>query len=112
MYLMREIEALEEIRVVVALGRIAFDGFLAAWRDLGREVGKPKPRFAHGSEHVLAPSITLLGSYHPSQQNTFTGRLTAEMLDTVLARAVDLARERRGRRPPAGTLSPPSAGLA
>jgi uracil-DNA glycosylase family 4 len=100
-YLMREIEALEEIRVVVALGRIAFDGFLAAWRELGREIGKPKPRFAHGSEHVLAPSITLLGSYHPSQQNTFTGKLTRPMLHSVFRRARRLTREgvaRRSRR--------------
>jgi uracil-DNA glycosylase len=100
-YLMREIEALEEVRVVVALGRIAFDGFLAAWRELGREIGGPKPRFSHGSEHVLPSSVTLLGSYHPSQQNTFTGKLTRPMLHGVFRRARALARggvARRSRR--------------
>jgi uracil-DNA glycosylase family 4 len=90
-YLTREIEALGNVRVVVALGRIAFDGFLVAWRELGREVGRPKPKFSHGSEHALSDSVTLLGSYHPSQQNTFTGKLTRPMLHGVFRRARDLA---------------------
>ncbi len=98
-YLVREIEALEDVRVVVALGRIAFDGFLAAWRALGREIGKPRPKFAHGSEHGLTSSVTLLGSYHPSQQNTFTGKLTRAMLHGVFRRARTLA-SRGVARPP------------
>jgi uracil-DNA glycosylase family 4 len=86
-YLMREIEALENVRAVVALGRIAFRGFLAAWRELGRELPRPVPKFAHGSEHALGGAVRLLGSYHPSQQNTFTGRLTRAMFHDVFRRA-------------------------
>ena len=89
-YLVRELEALEDVRVVVALGRIAFDGFLAAWRELGREAGKPRPKFSHGSEQLLGPAVTLLGSYHPSQQNTFTGKLTRSMFHKVFRRARSL----------------------
>ena len=86
-YLVREIRALEDLRVVVTLGRIAFDGFLAAWRELGREAGRPRPRFSHGSEHVLDPPVRLLASYHPSQQNTFTGKLTRPMFHQVFRTA-------------------------
>jgi uracil-DNA glycosylase family 4 len=86
-YLVRELEALENVRVVVCLGRIAFDGFLAAWSELGREPGRPRPRFLHGSEHWLEPGVSLLSSYHPSQQNTFTGRLTRPMFHRVFRRA-------------------------
>ncbi len=89
-YLVRELEVLEDVRVVVALGRIAFDGFLAAWRELGRELGRPRPKFSHGSEHFLDPGVTLLGSYHPSQQNTFTGKLTRPMFHQVFRRARSL----------------------
>jgi uracil-DNA glycosylase family 4 len=86
-YLVRELEALDRVRVVVALGRIAFDGFLAAWSDLGREPGRPRPRFSHGSEYRLSPGVSLLASYHPSQQNTFTGKLTRPMFHQVFRRA-------------------------
>ena len=89
-YMVRELEVLEDVRVVVALGRIAFDGFLAAWRELGRELGRPRPKFSHGSEHLLEPVVTLLGSYHPSQQNTFTGKLTRAMFHQVFRRARSL----------------------
>ncbi len=89
-YLVRELEALPDVRVVVALGKIAFDGFLAAWRELGHEPGKPRPKFSHGSEHRLERRVTLLGSYHPSQQNTFTGRLTRSMFHQVFRRARSL----------------------
>jgi len=89
-YLVREIEALSEMKVVLVLGRVAFDGFLAAWRASGREVPKPKPKFAHGSDADLPGGVRLLGSYHPSQQNTFTGRLTRAMFHRVFKSARDL----------------------
>ncbi len=75
------------LQVVVALGGFAWTSVLMALQHLGHEVPRPRPRFAHGAEVALGP-YTLLGSYHPSQQNTFTGRLTEPMLDGVLGRAV------------------------
>jgi uracil-DNA glycosylase len=85
-YLERELELLERSRVLVALGSFAWDGALRAVRALGEQVPRPKPRFAHGAE-AQAGRWTLLGCYHPSQQNTFTGKLSEEMLDEVLRRA-------------------------
>ncbi|WP_209020448.1 uracil-DNA glycosylase [Nocardioides sp. 1609] len=78
------------VRVVVALGSIGWDAALRAVRGAGWTVPTPKPRFGHGAEAVLGGphgDVLLLGSYHPSQQNTFTGRLTEPMLDDVLGRA-------------------------
>lgn len=89
-YLVRELEALSEMKVVLVLGRVAFDGFLAAWRASGRDVLKPKPKFAHGSEAELPGGVRLLASFHPSQQNTFTGRLTRVMFHRVFKRAREL----------------------
>jgi len=74
----------------VALGSFAWDGVLRALRDLGHETPRPKPRFAHGAEAEIGP-YTLLGCFHPSQQNTFTGKLTPAMLDAVLGQARELA---------------------
>jgi uracil-DNA glycosylase family 4 len=88
-YLAREMRLLERLRVVVCLGQFAWD---AALRLLGSEVPRPRPRFGHGSEAKVG-SLTLLGCYHPSQQNTFTGRLTESMMDAVFARAAELAGE-------------------
>lgn len=85
------------LRVLVALGGIGWDATLRAVRRAGWDVPRPKPRFGHGAEVTLgAPgsargSVLLLGCYHPSQQNTFTGRLTETMLDDVLGRAADAA---------------------
>jgi uracil-DNA glycosylase family 4 len=84
-YLVRELEALSELRVVVALGSYAWDGVLRALASLGRGV-RPKPRFGHGTEVPLGP-LTMVGCFHPSQQNTFTGRLTPDMMDDVFALA-------------------------
>ena len=78
------------VRVVVALGAFAWSAALAAYDRAGVAIPRPRPRFGHGAEAALG-GVTLLGSYHPSQQNTFTGRLTEPMLDAVLGRAVVLA---------------------
>jgi uracil-DNA glycosylase family 4 len=88
-YLERELALLERCRTIVALGAFAWDGALRAIAALGGEVPRPKPRFGHGAEAV-AGRWTLLGCYHPSQQNTFTGRLTEPMLDAVFARGREL----------------------
>ncbi len=86
---MRELELLEGVRVIVALGGYAWDGALRALRMLGHEVPRPKPRFAHGAE-VEIGGYALLGCFHPSQQNTFTGRLTEGMMEEVFERAREL----------------------
>jgi len=89
-YLAQELTLLERCRTIVALGAFAWDGALRALGELGGETPRPRPRFAHGAEVELGP-WTLLGCYHPSQQNTFTGRLTEPMLDRVFARAAEAA---------------------
>jgi uracil-DNA glycosylase len=88
-YLEREIAALRRLRVVVALGAFAWDGALRAMSALGHRT-RPRPPFGHAAEASVGP-YGLLGCFHPSQQNTFTGRLTEPMLDGVLERAVELA---------------------
>ena len=88
-YLVRELEALENLRVVVALGKIGFDGFLAAWARSGAEVSKPKPKFAHMAKYQLGEGLNLIASYHPSQQNTFTGRLTRQMFHGVFREVIE-----------------------
>ncbi len=89
-YLARELAALSEVRVVVALGAFAWDGALRAMAANGRRPEGPRPRFGHAAE-VTVGRYRLLASFHPSQQNTFTGRLTPAMLDAILARACQLA---------------------
>ena len=89
-YLVRELAALETVRLVLALGAFAWDAALATLAVLGAPRPRPKPRFGHGAEATVG-RWTLLGSYHPSQQNTFTGVLTPAMLDAVLRRARQLA---------------------
>ncbi|HXS33206.1 MAG TPA: uracil-DNA glycosylase [Solirubrobacterales bacterium] len=88
-YLEQELALLERCRTIVALGGFAWDGALRAIRALGGEIPRPKPRFGHGAEARVG-RWTMLGCYHPSQQNTFTGRLTEPMLDSVFARAAEL----------------------
>ena len=85
-YLAEELTLLRSVVVIVALGKFAFDA-VAALQDL-----RPRPRFAHGAEVALPGGKALIGSYHPSQQNTFTGRLTGSMLDSVFARARQFTR--------------------
>ena len=94
-YLVREIELMKNLKVFLALGGIAWNATLSAVKAAGWRVPRPKPRFGHGAEATVAShdgrDVTLLGCYHPSQQNTFTGRLTRSMLDDVLAEARRLA---------------------
>lgn len=93
-WLLRELElVLPSLEVVVSLGSYGWDAALRALKLVGFTVPKPKPRFGHAAEAVLAgqaSSVTLLGSYHPSQHNTFTGRLTPQMMDDVFRRAGEL----------------------
>ncbi|MEQ1855640.1 MAG: uracil-DNA glycosylase [Longimicrobiales bacterium] len=85
-WLEEEMQELDRVRVVVALGRLAFE---QVWRMAGVDA---RPRFRHLAEIALPDGRHLLGSYHPSQQNTFTGKLTEPMFDRVWARAKGLAR--------------------
>jgi uracil-DNA glycosylase len=91
-YLEREIDLLRDVRVVVALGKLAFDAYLGILRDRGVIESRAAFRFAHDAEHRVAEGApVLISSYHPSQQNTSTGKLTAEMLRCVFERAARLA---------------------
>lgn len=84
-YLERELAVLPQVRVILALGQFGWDAIASHHRL------RPKPRFGHGAEAPLPEGRTLLGSYHVSQQNTFTGKLTPDMLDAVFERARELA---------------------
>jgi uracil-DNA glycosylase family 4 len=86
-YLVRELALLRRVRVVVALGKIAFDSCLQVRRELGREVPRPLPRFGHGKTYRMPEGVTIIASFHPSQQNTQTGRLTRAMFHAVFRRA-------------------------
>ncbi|MEQ1949030.1 MAG: uracil-DNA glycosylase [Bryobacteraceae bacterium] len=87
-FLERELELLRDVRVVVALGRFGFDAYLSILRDKGVIERRSAFAFGHGSEHRLGEGQPLLiGSYHPSQQNTSTGKLTRPMLRSVFERA-------------------------
>ena len=115
-YLLEELRLLKRLRVVVALGKIAFDQYLKACRELGSVLPSPAPRFGHEVSYPLPWGVTLIGSYHPSQQNTFTGRLTTAMFHRVFEQAAqviskplegskanqgaDAGRSRRRRLPP------------
>ncbi len=91
-FLARELQLLDQTRVILALGAFGWDAVLRVLARAGDPIPRPKPKFGHGAMIALG-SRTLVGSYHPSQQNTFTGRLTREMFDTVLRRAIALAAE-------------------
>ena len=86
-YLVQELRLFRNVRVVIALGKIAFDSFLAAYRENGGTVPKPRPEFGHEAAVGLTDGLQLICSYHPSQQNTFTGKLTQSMFHSVFARA-------------------------
>ena len=89
-YLVRETGLARRPRVLVALGGLAFESCLAALASVGSPRPRPKPRFAHGVRYSIGEDV-LYGSYHPSQQNTYTGRLTQAMLRAVLRRAASEA---------------------
>ena len=88
-YLVRELELLQHVKVIVALGSFGWDGALRALVAGGIALPKPKPRFGHLAESRVG-DLALVGSFHPSQQNTFTGKLTEDMLDSVFLRAREL----------------------
>jgi uracil-DNA glycosylase family 4 len=118
-HLMAEFDALARVRVVVALGAIGFTAALRVLRERGFACEPPSPRFAHGAqlEATLGRRrIAVLASYHPSRQNTNTGKLTASMFDAVFSRArrllesaADEGRSTAGRAP---ATAPPSSGRA
>jgi uracil-DNA glycosylase family 4 len=85
-FLAREIDILDEVRVIVALGQFGWNAVLRVLAQAGEPVPRPRPRFGHGAEVRIGRRI-LIGSFHPSQQNTFTGKLTAPMFTSVLAQA-------------------------
>jgi uracil-DNA glycosylase family 4 len=96
-FLLKEMEMLRQVCVIVGLGRIGFESAVAALRELGVRTEKTKLRFSHGAEYSIAQQLTLLASFHPSQQNTFTGRLTEQMFDAVFRRALTLIRNTHSR---------------
>ncbi len=89
-YLLEELRLFERARVVVGLGRIGWLAYLRARRALGQPLPRPLPRFGHAAVTRFADGIALIGSYHPSQQNTFTGKLTRPMLRRVFQAARSL----------------------
>jgi len=90
-YLLEEMRLLGHVRVVVALGKIGWDAYLRARRASGLPLPRPLPRFGHGARAAMPDGTTLIGSFHPSQQNTFTGKLTRPMLRRVFMTAKRLA---------------------
>ena len=89
-YLLAELSLLTDLKVVVALGKIAFDAYLGTYPERGLALSSPRPRFGHCAVHVLDDGIQLIASYHPSQQNTQTGRLTPAMFEDVFRMARQL----------------------
>jgi uracil-DNA glycosylase family 4 len=92
-YVTRELKDLGAVRAVIVLGKVAFDQYFKACRDMGLAPPRPALRFTHGAVYHLPWSITLLCSFHPSQQNTFTGKLTKPMFHKVFERARALLAE-------------------
>ena len=89
-FLEEELDRMTRIRVMVALGKFAYDQLWRILQVRGHPLPRPRTPFAHGGEVAAGPALTLLASYHPSQQNTFTGTLTREMFDAVWKRAREL----------------------
>ncbi len=98
-FLERELEGLKDLRVIVALGRIGFEAYLNYLKRTKLIAGKREYAFRHGAEYVLPDGRALLASYHPSNQNTQTGKLTKGMFQLIFKRARELADESTGRIP-------------
>ena len=94
-YLTEELERLKNIQVVVALGSIAFKSYFTARKELGWNIPSPMPPFGHGLSCKLPDGVTIISSYHPSQQNTQTGKLTVEMFDEVFRKARGVIEKRK-----------------
>jgi uracil-DNA glycosylase family 4 len=86
-FMLRELQRLKNLRVIVGLGKVGFDASFDCLRELGLTDLKARPKFGHGVEYRINKTIALMGCYHPSQQNTFTGKLTERMLDSIFRRA-------------------------
>jgi len=86
-YLVEELQLFRTAKVVIVLGKIAFDSFLAAYQESGGSLAKPRPKFGHGAAYQLVNGLRLICSYHPSQQNTFTGKLTRTMFQNIFDQA-------------------------
>ena len=86
-YLLREIRLLRNVRVVISLGKLAFDTVYDSFRELELTSLPKRPEFGHGKEYQLNERQIVIASFHPSQQNTFTGKLTEQMFDAVFHRA-------------------------
>jgi uracil-DNA glycosylase len=93
-YLLDELQRLKNTHLVVALGQIAFKSYFAARKELGWNNPAPMPPFGHGLSCKLPDNVTIISSYHPSQQNTQTGKLTVEMFDGVFRKARAVIGER------------------
>ncbi|MFH1609904.1 MAG: uracil-DNA glycosylase [Candidatus Bipolaricaulota bacterium] len=90
-YMVEELRILANGRVVLALGRVAFDGYLRVLQALGAKIPRPRPRFAHGVVYDVGARLpSLVASYHPSRQNTQTGRFTPAMLDRVVRHVLEV----------------------
>ena len=90
-FFVRELALLRDVRVIVALGAFAYEALWSVLRADSVALPRPRPKFTHGVE-VVTDRATIVGCFHPSQQNTFTGKLTEPMIDGVFARARDLCR--------------------
>ncbi len=103
-YLLQELDLLKDVEVVVALGKIAFEAYLRTRVERGLSLPAPRPRFGHGATYYLDGGPVLIGSYHPSQQNTQTGRLTREMFEAIFSIARELLTgARSGTQGPGGS---------
>ena len=97
-YLLNELQLLKNVRVIVALGKVGFDAVVDSFRTLELTPLTKRPAFNHCAEYALNNRQTLLASFHPSQQNTFTGKLTEEMLDAVFRRARALIKKSKVKK--------------